>query len=125
MIRPKIAEFLLTDAIRPFHSKPPPESEKPMVGVRSMYISACGCGQGPIAALKALRQPKAIFQARLGVLCARSTGVKVDYSPPTVRPSTRIVGAATDPRNSKSFAISEMLKNNSFRLPATVISSTG
>src|ERR1700693_2027201 len=47
------------------------------------------------------------------------------YSPPTVRPSTRIVGAATDPRNSRSFAISEMLKNNSFRLPATVISSTG
>ena len=27
-----------------------------------------------------------------------------NYSPPTVSPSTRIVGAATDPRNSRSFA---------------------
>jgi hypothetical protein len=50
---------------------------------------------------------------------------KLDYSPPTVSPSTRSVGAATEPRNSRSFAISEMLKNNSFKLPATVISSTG
>jgi len=49
----------------------------------------------------------------------------LNYSPPTVSPSTRIVGAATDPRNSKSLAISEILKNNSFRFPATVISSTG
>ena len=49
----------------------------------------------------------------------------LNYSPPTVNPSTRIVGAATDPRNSKSLAISEILKNNSFRFPATVISSTG
>src|SRR5579863_6700254 len=48
-----------------------------------------------------------------------------NYSPPTVRPSMRSVGAATEPRNSRSFAISEMLKNRSFRLPATVISSTG
>src|ERR1700722_393947 len=47
------------------------------------------------------------------------------YSPPTVRPSMRIVGAATEPRNSRSLGISEMLKNISFRLPATVISSTG
>src|SRR5579864_75546 len=47
------------------------------------------------------------------------------YSPPTVSPSTRIVGAATDPRNSRSFAISEILKYNSFRFPATVTSSTG
>jgi hypothetical protein len=47
------------------------------------------------------------------------------YSPPTVRPSMRIVGAATEPRNSRSLAISEMLKNRSFRFPATVISSTG
>src|ERR1700734_1624174 len=45
------------------------------------------------------------------------------YSPPTVRPSMRIVGAATEPRNSRSLAISEILKNISFRLPATVISS--
>ena len=30
-----------------------------------------------------------------------------------------------EPRNSRSLAISEMLKNISFRLPATVISSTG
>ena len=37
----------------------------------------------------------------------------------------RIVGAATEPRNSRSLAISEMLKNISFRFPATVISSTG
>ena len=47
------------------------------------------------------------------------------YSPPTVRPSMRIVGAATEPRNSRSLAISEMLKNRSFKFPATVISSTG
>src|SRR5579862_6228873 len=47
------------------------------------------------------------------------------YSPPTVRPSMRTVGAATDPRNSRSLAISEILKNISFRFPATVISSTG
>ena len=47
------------------------------------------------------------------------------YSPPTVRPSIRIVGQATDPRNSRSFAISAILKNSSFRFPATVISSTG
>ena len=47
------------------------------------------------------------------------------YSPPTIRPSIRIVGLATDPRNSRSFAISEMLKKRSFRFPATVISSTG
>src|SRR5579885_2280548 len=47
------------------------------------------------------------------------------YSPPTVRPSIRIVGAATDPRNSRSLAISDMLKKSSFKLPATVISSTG
>ena len=47
------------------------------------------------------------------------------YSPPTVRPSMRMVGAATEPRNSRSLPISEMLKNISFRLPATVISSTG
>src|ERR1051325_4357222 len=31
----------------------------------------------------------------------------VVYSPPTVSPSMRIVGAATAPRNSRSFAISE------------------
>src|SRR5215469_11035704 len=48
-----------------------------------------------------------------------------DYSPPTIRPSMRMVGAATEPRNSRSLAISEMLKNKSFRFPATVISSTG
>src|SRR5271155_3181080 len=47
------------------------------------------------------------------------------YSPPTVRPSTRSVGAATEPRNSRSLAISLMLKKSSFRFPATVISSTG
>ena len=35
------------------------------------------------------------------------------------------VGAATDPRNSRSLAISEILKNRSFKFPATVISSTG
>src|SRR5258708_15093168 len=58
-------------------------------------------------------------------LLARSAGAKLHYSPPTVRPSTRIVGAATDPRNSRSLAISEILKNNSFKFPATVISSTG
>src|SRR5580700_75349 len=50
---------------------------------------------------------------------------QVSYSPPTVRPSMRRVGAATEPRNSRSLAISEMLKNISFRFPATVISSTG
>jgi hypothetical protein len=47
------------------------------------------------------------------------------YSPPTVKPSIRIVGAATEPRNSRSLAISEMLKKTSFKFPATVISSTG
>ena len=47
------------------------------------------------------------------------------YSPPTVKPSMRRVGEATEPRNSRSFAISEMWKNMSFRFPATVISSTG
>lgn len=47
------------------------------------------------------------------------------YSPPTVRPSMRIVGEATLPRNSKSLPISEILQNISLRLPATVISSTG
>jgi hypothetical protein len=47
------------------------------------------------------------------------------YSPPTVSPSIRIVGEATLPRNSRSFAISEMLQKMSLRLPATVISSTG
>ena len=30
------------------------------------------------------------------------------YSPPTVRPSMRIVGAATEPRNSRSLPISEI-----------------
>src|SRR5581483_11279590 len=47
------------------------------------------------------------------------------YSPPTVNPSIRIVGQAMAPRNSKSLPISEMLKRSCFRLPATVISSTG
>ncbi len=37
----------------------------------------------------------------------------------------RMVGQATAPRNSRSFAMSEMLKKISFKLPATVISSTG
>src|SRR5882724_7412449 len=48
-----------------------------------------------------------------------------NYSPPTTRPSMRMVGQAMEPRNSRSLAISEMLKNSSFRFPATVISSTG
>src|SRR5216683_3188260 len=47
------------------------------------------------------------------------------YAPPTVRPSMRMVGEATEPRNSRSFAISEIWKNISLRFPATVISSTG
>jgi hypothetical protein len=47
------------------------------------------------------------------------------YSPPTVRPSMRMVGEATLPRNSRSVPISEMLQKMSLRLPATVISSTG
>jgi hypothetical protein len=47
------------------------------------------------------------------------------YSPATVMPSMRIVGDAMAPRNSRSLPISAMLKNMSFRLPATVISSTG
>src|SRR5258706_1662724 len=47
------------------------------------------------------------------------------YSPATVRPSMRMVGAATDPRNSRSLPISLMWKNMSLRLPPTVISSTG
>ena len=34
--------------------------------------------------------------------------VRSSYSPPTVSPSIRIVGEATAPRNSRSFAISEM-----------------
>jgi hypothetical protein len=47
------------------------------------------------------------------------------YSPATVMPSMRIVGEAMAPRNSRSLPISAILKNMSFRLPATVISSTG
>src|SRR5881396_1350583 len=47
------------------------------------------------------------------------------YSPPTVRPSMRMVGEATAPRNSRSLAISEIFRNISFKLPPTVISSTG
>jgi hypothetical protein len=47
------------------------------------------------------------------------------YSPATVMPSMRIVGEAMAPRNSRSLPISAMLKNMSFKLPATVISSTG
>src|SRR5260370_26560740 len=50
---------------------------------------------------------------------------ELSYTPPTVRPSIRIVGEATLPRNSRSLPISEMLQNMSLRLPATVISSTG
>src|SRR5207248_4553353 len=37
----------------------------------------------------------------------------------------RMVGEATAPRNSRSLAISEIFRNISFKLPATVISSTG
>jgi hypothetical protein len=55
---------------------------------------------------------------------AGSTVLRV-YSPPTVSPSSRSVGAATAPRNSKSLPISEMLTSMSFKFPATVISSTG
>src|SRR5581483_11851968 len=47
------------------------------------------------------------------------------YWPAMVRPSRRMVGAATEPRNSRSFPISVMLQNMSFKFPATVISSTG
>ncbi len=47
------------------------------------------------------------------------------YSPATVMPSILSVGEATAPRNSRSLPISAMLKNMSFKLPATVISSTG
>src|SRR5664279_1917676 len=47
------------------------------------------------------------------------------YSPATVIPSMRNVGDAIDPRNSRSFPISLMFENMSFRFPATVISSTG
>ena len=47
------------------------------------------------------------------------------YSPPTVRPSTRMVGQAIEPRNSRSLPISARFKKISFRFPATVISSTG
>src|SRR5207249_3823527 len=47
------------------------------------------------------------------------------YSPPTVSPSMRRLGDATELRNSRSLATSEMFMNMSFRLPATVISSTG
>ena len=47
------------------------------------------------------------------------------HSPATVMPSMRSVGDAMAPRNSRSLPISAMLKNMSFRLPATVISSTG
>lgn len=47
------------------------------------------------------------------------------HSPPTVSPFMRMVGAATEPRNSRSLAMSEMLMNISFKFPATVISSTG
>src|SRR4029077_18047982 len=55
----------------------------------------------------------------------RASVVKSPYSPPTVSPSMRMVGDATEPRNSRSLPISEMLRNMSFRFPATVISSTG
>ena len=53
------------------------------------------------------------------------TQLTLPYSPPTVSPSMRMVGAATEPRNSRSLAISERFMNISFRLPATVISSAG
>src|SRR5581483_6947147 len=49
----------------------------------------------------------------------------LDYSPPTMSPSMRMVGAATAPRKTRSLPISEMFMKTSFRLPATVISSTG
>src|SRR5271156_6143942 len=69
--------------------------------------------------------------ASIATRCARGTAEaaiptsSLVYSPPTVRPSIRSVGEATEPRNSRSPAISETLKNISFRFPATVISSTG
>ena len=47
------------------------------------------------------------------------------YSPATVMPSILSVGDAIELRNSRSLPISAMLKNMSFKLPATVISSTG
>src|SRR5579863_4077169 len=50
---------------------------------------------------------------------------KRSYSPPTVSPSILIVGEAVEPRNSRSFPTSEILKKISFKFPATVISSTG
>src|SRR5450755_2506243 len=56
---------------------------------------------------------------------ARAPAPHTNYSPPTIRPSIRMVGQAMAPRNSRSLAISEILKNISLRLPATVISSTG
>src|SRR6478672_11407028 len=63
-----------------------------------------------------------IVECRFTIVDLRFKG---SYSPPTVRPSIRIVGQATAPRNSRSFPISEILKKISFKLPATVISSTG
>src|SRR5260370_30329167 len=50
---------------------------------------------------------------------------ELSYSPPTVRPSRRIVGAATLPRNSRALPISEIFQNMFLSLPATLISSTG
>src|SRR5579864_6433684 len=51
--------------------------------------------------------------------------VRDDHSPAMVMPSMCRVGQAIDERNSKSLPISTMLLSISFRLPATVISSTG
>jgi hypothetical protein len=67
----------------------------------------------------------AAYVGKIGTSPGGTASAHHTYSPPTVSPSTRIVGAATDPRNSRSLAISEILKNNSFKFPATVISSTG
>src|SRR5262249_51191008 len=85
----------------------------------------CADGQPGRPALLALRSQRKRLVIFHGPDSTTGGEKRWRYSPATVMPSMRSVGAAMEPRKSSSLAISEMFWSMSRRLPATVISSTG